>query len=413
MKPVYRVGLAALLTAAATAWGGADWPHYLGPSYDGRPAAKAFTAKAAKQVWTKNVHTGLCSVTIVDGRLYTMGNTGKKGTPEAEDIVTCLDAATGGTLWTFSYPSKLEPRLYPGGPNATPTVADGKVYTLSKSGHLFCLDARSGKEVWSASASNLNPKGGWWGYAGSPTVVGDVVIYNVGDKGMALHRDTGKVVWSSQKPAVGYATVLPLPEGLLDRPAVAVQTNRGLHVLDPATGQPVATYERDWQEKSDCNGVTPYVEGKHLFVMFAAHGLARFSVEGKALKQDWLSVPARYGAYNWYTFTTPVRHQGHIYYLTRSKTASETGLACVAMATGEQKWRNNDYRFGNCIGVGDTLIMLDDQGTLIWGTLGDAAFTETYRSKVLDGLCWTVPVLVGDRLYVRNAQGKLVCLALE
>jgi len=409
-------GLAAFALAAAVllpaAGAGENWPHYLGPNFDGRPTATSFSAKAATQVWKASVGTSCSSMTVVDGLLYTMGNDGKKNRKNPQDIVHCLDAATGKDVWVFAYPCKLEPRLYPGGPNATPTVGSGKVYTLSKAGHLLCLDARTGKKVWDASASKLNPKGGWWGYAGSPTVVGDVVLYNIGDKGMALHKDTGEVLWRSEKPAVGYATVLPLPELLLGRPAVVVQTNRGLHILDPATGQPVATYAREWREKSNCNGVTPYVEGGHLFVMFAAHGLARFSFEGKTLKQDWLSVPARYGAYNWYTFTTPVRHKGHIYYLARSKTPSETGLACVSMETGEQKWRNHDYRFGNCLGVADTLIVLDDKGTLIWGTLGDASFTETYRTKVLSGLCWSCPVLLGGRLYARDAQGTVVCLRL-
>jgi len=409
--PIRRALAAALL--AGTAAAADDWPHYLGPNYDGKPTATSFSAKAATQVWKASVGTGCSSMTIVDGLLYTMGNDGKKNRENQQDTVHCLDAATGKEVWTFAYPCKLEPRLYPGGPNATPTIDAGKVYTLGKLGHLYCLDARTGKKVWEASASDQNPKGGWWGYAGSPTVVGDVVLYNIGDKGLALNKNTGEVVWRSGRPAVGYATVLPLPEALLGRPAVVVQTNRDLHVLDPATGQPVATYERDWQEKSDCNGVTPYVEGNHLFVMFARHGLARFSFEGKALKQDWLSEAARYGEYNWYTFTRPVRHKGHVYCLARSKTPSETGLACVSMETGEQKWRNNSYRFGNCLGVADTLIMLDDQGALIWGAISPDGFQEAYRTKILDGLCWSCPALLGDRLYARDAQGAVVCLRLE
>jgi len=37
-------------------------------------------------------------------------------------------------------------------------------------------------------------------------------------------------------------------------------------------------------------------------------------------------------------------------------------------------------------------------------------FRQLARTKVLDGRCWTMPVLSGGRIYCRNYEGDLVCL---
>ena len=59
------------------------------------------------------------------------------------------------------------------------------------------------------------------------------------------------------------------------------------------------------------------------------------------------------------------------------------------------------------------MIMLAENGDLIWGDLGDTGFKETYRTHSLDGLCWSNPVLLGDKLYARTAEGTVVCLQLK
>ena len=48
-------------------------------------------------------------------------------------------------------------------------------------------------------------------------MVGDVVIYNVGDRGLGLKADTGEVVWASEGSVVGYATAKPLPKEMFGK----------------------------------------------------------------------------------------------------------------------------------------------------------------------------------------------------
>ena len=410
---MWAAAVGVMLALASGALGAQEWPHYLGPGYDLQLAATEFTAKSAVQVWEHMVQTGMASITVADGLLYTTGNNGTKDDKEnARDIVYCLDAKTGGEKWTFDYACALDPRLHPGGPSATPTIHEGKVYTLSKFGHIYCLDAKTGTEVWKASAVHHKPKKPWWGFAGSPTVVGDVVLYNVGDRGLALHKDTGQVVWKSEGNVVAYATPKPLPQGLFGRAAVALFTNEELLVLDPATGQSVATYTKTWKEKSNCNAITPYLHKGRLYLVHSAHGMSRLSLDGATLKQDWLSEDGKYPN-EWFAFNTHVIHGGYIYFLTKDRKPGGTGLNCVDAETGKRKWRNEKYAFGNSLRVGDTMIMLSEEGELIWGRLGDAAFEETHRQKIIDGLCWANPALLGDLLYARDAEGMVRCLKLE
>jgi len=390
-----------------------EWPHYLGPNFDLKLGVEEFIAKSATKVWDTKVATGMCSVTIAQGLLYTMGNDGTEASEDnAKDTVYCLDAKTGEERWTFNYSCTLDPRLHPGGPSSTPTIHGGKVYTLSKFGHIFCLDAKTGKKLWEVSAVHYKPKKPWWGFAASPTIVNNVVIYNIGDRGLALNKDTGEIVWKSENNVVGYATPKPLPASMLNRPAVALFTNEDFLVLDPVNGKSVATYTKTWQEQSNCNAITPYIHKGRIYLVHSKHGMARLSLDGNKFTQDWLSEDGKY-ANEWQAFNTHVIHRGNIYFLTKGRGSSGTGLNCVDAETGQRKFFDEKFDFGNSLLVGDTMIMLSEKGELIWGELGEAAFKETHRQKILDGLCWAKPVLLGNLLYARNAEGTVVCYKLE
>ena len=56
-----------------------------------------------------------------------------------------------GRAWTGANPES----------RATPTVEGNRVYTCSGSGDLACIDATTGKIIWSYKASELN-KGTLW-----------------------------------------------------------------------------------------------------------------------------------------------------------------------------------------------------------------------------------------------------------
>ena len=189
---ILALSLAASSTLVAT-----DWPQRRGPSHNGistETAWKAaFGADGPKQLWKASVGTGFSGVVIADGRAFTMGS----GAGE-KDFVVALDAGTGKELWRFTYAEPLNPKMYEGGPNSTPTVDGGSVYTASRSGKAHCLDAATGGIKWTVDLQQTagNTKSDW-GISGAPLIVGEKLILNFGNGPTALAKDSGKKIWSA------------------------------------------------------------------------------------------------------------------------------------------------------------------------------------------------------------------------
>ena len=416
-NPTPRIVFWMMLAVIGSSWQAAaraaDWPHFRGPSYDGNSVDTRLTGEKVTEVWSTSVHPGCSSVAIVGGKLYTMGN------EDGKEHVFCLNAATGKQLWDFSYDCELIPRLYPGGPNAMPTVDEGRVYTASRQGHIFCLDAATGKKQWEASAAPWIPKGGWWGFSGSPTIIGDLVVLNVGDKGLALEKATGSTVWASEKPAKAYATIVPLPEQVLERPAIVVQTTERLHILDPHSGKELLTTHADWRVRpSNCNGVTPRFYQGSLYFVQGKQGLSKLSLSDGTWTEDWLAPKAAYSN-DWFAFNQQVFHDGFVFAIV-GDARRKCRMVCIDAKSGELAWEN-PAEFGNLLLVGDTLLTLSQTGHLAWGTLDGKNYKEQHSSKPLSGgkgksdkgLYWPYPVLLDGKLYARTTKGHLSCLKLE
>ena len=171
--------VAALLAATASA---ADWPQWRGPNRNGissESISTSWPADGPKVLWRASVGTGFSSISISQGRAYTMGNTNN------EDTVWCFDAAAGKSLWKHTYAAQLSPQWYEGGPGSTPTIDGNRVFTISKWGDIFCLDAAKGTIVWRRDLRQDGVKPNRWGFAGAPLVWGELVILNASTAGIA------------------------------------------------------------------------------------------------------------------------------------------------------------------------------------------------------------------------------------
>ena len=84
------------------------------------------------------------------GRVYLTDSELQK--PRAWERVHCFDEKTGESLWTHSYEVDYADWAFnpeqKTGPNATPIVEGGRLFTVGSSTHLLCLDARRGTVIW-------------------------------------------------------------------------------------------------------------------------------------------------------------------------------------------------------------------------------------------------------------------------
>jgi outer membrane protein assembly factor BamB len=60
--------------------------------------------------------------------------------------------------------------------------------------------------------------------------------------------------------------------------------------------------------------------------------------------------------------------------------------------------------------AGGRLIALSDKGRLLMANAVPSGYTELASAQILEGKCWTAPVLSNGRIYARNATGDLVCV---
>ncbi|GDY12374.1 dehydrogenase [Planctomycetota bacterium] len=383
-----------LLAVLAPVWSADPWPQFRGINRDGisveKDALAGLTAAGPKELWKASIGTGFTSIAVADGRVYASGNSND------QDVLHCLAADSGKTQWTYALPAKLDPKMYEGGPNATPTVADGAVYLFSKAGVAARLDAVTGKEQWKKElAKDLGAAIPKWGFSGSPTVIGDRLFLNLGDQGTCLNAATGAVVWKSVG-AAGYSSPVPIDAGK----RLLVFAGLALVLVEAADGRVV--WKQDWQTRHEVNSAEPLIADGKVFLSTGYNfGCALFDIAGATPKELWRSQAMRNH------FNGSVLIAGHLYGF------DDTTLKCLEWATGTEKWAKPGLGKGSLIAADGTLIVLSDKGELVIAPASPAGFTETSRTQVLTGKCWTSPALANGQIYCRNAKGDLVCLRVR
>jgi outer membrane protein assembly factor BamB len=395
--------LTSLLAAGSSAtMQRSDWPSFRGPTHDGKSVEAISWPKAGpRPLWRINVGIGHSAVSVVGDRAYTMGNTNDT------DTVFAIDVATGRIVWKHSYPcaEKVGIKDYDG-PFATPTVANGVVYTLSRKGDVFALDARTGKVIWSrdiVKEDDVRPPG-YGGLAGSPLVLGDRLILNGSPGGMALDLKTGKTLWKSGKGPGGHATPVPLQIG--KKTHLALHSPRLLTIVDAADGKEVWVTER--RQPIGVNAPDPVVDGTRVFVTAGrAFGGALFDVTG-ATTPLWEQVGL---SSHWHT---SVLVGGFLYGPDGNNSEgagrSPTSLRCLDWKTGEIKWTEPKLGFNGLIAVGGKLLVLTETGDLVLVEASPQRYTELGSTHVIEGRAFTAPSFANGRVFVRNVRGDVVSL---
>ena len=376
-----------------------DWPQWRGAERNGRSSETvraAWPEGGPALLWRASVGVGFSSIAISHGRACTLGNTND------QDTIWCFDAKTGAALWKRSYPAALDPQYYEGGPGATPTIDGEQVFTLSKWGDVFCLNAATGAVMWRRDLRESGLKPNRWGFAGSPLVWEDLVIFNAGAAGIALDRRTGRVAWSSGTNAAGYASPVLMKSGAT--PIVLIFAAKHLVAVNPRTGAELWRFP--WETKWDTNNTDPLVHPRGVFLSSFTHGCALLSVTNLEPRQV-------YQAHSLSNHLSPGILIGDYLYAFNGEAKFKTELRCIHVPSGEPKWAAKDPAFGSMICADGKLLILSEKGELCLAEVSAMGFKPQARATVLSGVCWTPPALADGLLYVRNAQGELRCLDLR
>lgn len=398
LPPIRRSHQFLLMAALASSISMAeDWPRWRGPDLNGISRETGWSTdwpdEGPAKLWTAKVGIGLSSMSVAGGRLFTMGNVNDV------DHVYALDEKTGQELWTHKYPCKAkDPNGYHG-TRCTPTVDSDRVYTVSREGHLFCLNARDGKVIWSKHFQNdFGAKVPTWGFSGSPLVEGNLLIVEAGADGaavVAFNKNTGEVVWKAGKDGAGYAS--PVAYSLDGERAVAVFSASGPVAYRIKDGQEL--WRQEWKTSYDVNAATIIVEGDKAFISSGYNrGCALIQFKDNKPKILWENKNMRNH------MNPSILWKGHLYGI------DENELRCLEWETGKSKWSTGDFGKGSVTMAGGLLIVYGQRGQLGLVEANPEKYVQKELVQVLGGRdTWAVPVLANGRIFARSAE-NLVAL---
>ncbi len=345
-----------------------------------------------------------------------------------QELVVCYDSsAEGKQVWIHGDETRFSESLGGDGPRATPTFAEGSLFSLGATGILNCLDPATGAVRW--SRETLKDAGGdrpipniEWGMAGSPVVwQGKVYVAPGGgiERGViAYDAGSGEPVWSSKgkplweepsKTVDGQITMAsyaaPRIETIGGAPHLLVYDAEGLKSYDPETGELLWSYG-PWTNQPKVNAAQPIVQRDRVFLS-SGYTIGCVLLEVKRDGEGW-KVGEVWRKDNKFKlkFNDAILYEGHLYGL------DEGILACYEFATGEQKWKKGRFGYGEIVLLGDTLVVLAEDGSLAAVKASPDSFEELARVEVLDGKTWNHPAFARGFLYVRNDR-EAACLDLR
>ncbi len=376
-----------------------DWPHWRGPDYNGisKETVPATFPEKLPVAWRAQVGTGFSTVSVVGDRVLTMGNA------NAKDTVWCLSAESGKVLWKHTYDCELAARYYEGGPTATPTIHEEKVYTLSKLGHARCLDLETGDLIWARDlVADHDFKIPEWSFSSSAYIDGPRVLYNVGRGGLALSADTGETLWMPETDTSGYATVVPFSAKEIPFQHLLFSA-KALIALDSTNGNQLWSFP--WKSSRDVNAADPIVTEEGIVVSSSGGTrLLKPSASGAAPEEMWEQHDLK-----WY-FNAGVVVDDHIYSI-HGTTHRPTELICTDLKTGKTVWAQEGFGTGAVTAAGDTVFLFDNGSLILFRATPDG-YKPLLEQKLSEGKCWTVPVLANGQVYCRTAEGDLVVVKL-
>ncbi|MBI5383214.1 MAG: PQQ-like beta-propeller repeat protein [Verrucomicrobia bacterium] len=395
------LGVAAVASLQLSARG-EDWPRWRGPNLDGISKETGWLAQwpaeGPKKLWEAGVGIGYSSLAVSKGRVYTMGNIAEK------DGVSCFEAETGKLRWRHDYAcASRDPNGYHG-TRCTPTVDEDRVYTVSRHGNFFCLDAATGNPIWSKDLkkdlAGREPRNGQregWGYAGSPLIEKNWVLIEVGGEGAsvaAFDKMTGEVVWKAGSDCPGYASLIAFDLG--GERCFAQFSEANIIVRRMKNGSEL--WRLPWKTSYGVNAATPIIQGDEMFISSGyGFGCALLKMSPESVKEVWRNKSMKNHV------NSCVLVDGHIYGYDDSE------LKCLDWKTGEVKktgdanWGTKAYGKGAILVAGDKFILFGQTGKLGVAEINPNEFKELSSFQALPGKdTWANPVLANGRLYVRN-----------
>ena len=393
------LGVFLITTVACGADSEPGWPQFHGPNRDNLSTETGLLKKWPENgpalLWTaKGLGHGYSTVSIAAGMIYTAGSI------EKDTVITAMNMdgeiqwqVKNGPAWTGDRP----------GTRGTPTIDGNRLYHQSPIGNLVCLDAKTGKEIWTLNTlEKFKSKTNTWALAESLLVDGERLICCPGGPQtsmVALSKNDGSVIWNAPSTGdlAGYSSpTLAEYQGLR---IIMVLTAKNFIGVNADSGEML------WQVKhesyADENVMMPIFHDGQVFVSTLKTGSVKFKVNVKDGKVSLEEL--------WRTQELDCHHGGVVLLdgkLHGNSTFRNSNLwVCLDWQTGEKKYMDKGVGKGSLTYADGMLYTLSENSVM--GLVRPAAAGYELVSsfdipKGGQGNSWAHPVVCAGRLYIRH-----------
>jgi outer membrane protein assembly factor BamB len=379
-----------------------QWNQYRGPNRDGHIPDQGVTLNwkaKPSTLWRVPAGAGHSSVLIAEETVYTLEQSGDRETLFARNL------SNGKERWKVTQQTKWDDMMSGSGPRSTPTLINGKLYTLFSNGVLCRVNAKSGKLEWKTKTVGPDYEFPEWGISCSPLIWDELIILNLGGKKGAVCAysiNDGKLAWESDLSGKGVYISSSILDLLGENHLLAAVEGK-IAGLNPKNGKTL--WEKPWKIfLNNALIAQPIALSKNSFLLAAGYGkgaecwtLSRGANEEYLIETSWKSKNLKA------KFSNPVLKDGYLYGL------SENLLVCLEAKTGELKWRGKKYGYGRILVSKDKLLILGSAGVLSVVEASPNEFKEVFSEQILsDSRCWNGPALASGYFVAMNGE-ELAC----
>ncbi len=364
----------------------------------------------------------------------------------AHDMLLCVDARTGRTVWKRGFEDKGVNRSHgrhmgvpaKEGPHAVPCVADGLVFAVGSTGRVYACDAATGELRWEYAELKAHHKCRW------------DKLERMQANGHSPDADQQAFLADMhQRYPKGIRGQTPQPNnGPAYADGVVLVNFWGLHAFDARTGRlgwsapganencgpliwrhgedayviigqrcyDVQSGELCWETPDTHGRGTPAIANDHLVHTGDGkeHGLTAYRIAPQGFELAWQLGPELASE----SHCTPVIYHERVYTKIASSTRGRSHIVCLDLATGKELGRTSNFRNDGC----GSMLAADGRLYYDGGVLLDA---DPAKLRVLGeppagfagdtGVCdaaSATPVLYGGLLFMRG-QYALYCFDLR
>ncbi len=378
-----------------------------GPQRDGK-----FPDTGLLQNWPKDgpqlimkvegIGKGYSSVVAADQNIFATGMI------DTLDYLSCITPdgqikwkVAYGRSWTKSFPET----------RSTPTVENDRIYIISGTGELVCLNVADGVIRWKVNVDkDYHSEWHIWGVSESPLIVDDKVICSPGGQTtsiVALDKMTGKLIWQSESVGGPRCYVSPIIYEYKQFRYILAATGTHLIALEPATGKVVWTFKYWDGDKWDQPGLiwanTPVFKGRDIFISMGydyRNVMIEMNEEGTAVTEKWSNM------------VLDNHHHGLIeldgfIYGSNWISNSKGKWICMNWNTGEVKYETEWLTKGALVYADGLFYILEEKsGTVALVKPNPDKFdvVSSFKLQGGSGPFWSHPYIANGKLYLRHGE---------